>query len=150
MATSLVKILVHLVFSTKHRVPLIDATLRSELYPYMIGIVRRKGGTVIALGGMPDHVHVLLRLKAETPLADLVRALKAGSSKWVHDRPEAIPTFAWQTGYAGFSVSQSMERAVKSYILNQEEHHRSARFDEELVTLLKRHEVDFKPEFLFD
>ena len=150
MATSLVKVLVHVVFSTKHRAPLIDPTLRSDLYPYMAGIVRRKGATLLALGGMPDHVHVLLRLKADTALADLVRALKAGSSKWAHERPEAIPAFAWQTGYAGFSVSHSMERAVRSYILNQEEHHRRASFEEELVALLKRHEMDFKPDYLFD
>ena len=150
MATSLVKVLVHVVFSTKHRAPLIDSILRSDLYPYMAGIVRRKGGTLLALGGMPDHVHVLLRLKADTALADLIRALKAGSSKWVHERPEAIPSFAWQTGYAGFSVSHSMEQAVRSYILNQEEHHRRASFEEELVALLKRHEMDFKPNYLFD
>ena len=107
MATSLVKVLVHLVFSTKKRAPLIDAALREDLYPYMSGIVRQTGGVLHALGGMPDHVHVLMRLKADIRLSDQVRALKAGSSKWLHERPHPIPEFAWQTGYAAFSVSQS-------------------------------------------
>ncbi len=105
MAASLVKVLVHLVFSTKQRSPFIDAGLSAELYPYMAGIVRQKGATLLALGGMPDHVHALLRLKADLRLSDLVRALKAGSSKWVHERPERLPEFGWQTGYAAFSVS---------------------------------------------
>ena len=93
MAASLVKVLVHVVFSTKHRSPFIDSALSAELYPYMAGIVRQKGSTLLALGGMPDHVHALLRLKADLRLSDLVRALKAGSSKWVHEKPERIPEF---------------------------------------------------------
>lgn len=150
MAASLVKVLVHVVFSTKQRSPLIDAGLSTELYPYMAGIVRQKGATLLALGGMPDHVHALLRLKADLRLSDLIRALKAGSSKWVHERPERIPEFGWQTGYAAFSVSHSMEATVRSYILNQEAHHRRTSFKEELLGLLKKHEVEFDPAYLFD
>jgi REP element-mobilizing transposase RayT len=116
----------------------------------MAGIVRQRGCDLIALGGMPDHVHLLLRLKADLKLADLVRAVKAVSSKWIHERPQSIPEFAWQAGYAAFSVSQSKEAAVKSYILNQEAHHRRASFEEELMEMLKRHQIDFDPTKLFD
>ena len=150
MATSLVKVLVHLVFSTKKRACLIDAPLREELYPYMAGIVRQMGGVLQALGGMPDHVHVLVRLKADLRLSDLVRALKAGSSKWLHERPHPIPEFAWQRGYAAFSVSQSGEPAVRSYILNQEAHHKKKRYEDELIALLTKHGIDFDPDTLFD
>ncbi len=150
MATSLVKVLVHIVFSTKKRAPLIDATLRADLYPYMAGIVRHLGGTLHALGGMPDHVHALLRLKADLRLSDVVRALKAGSSKWLHERPAPIPKFAWQKGYAVFSVSQSKEAVVRSYILNQEAHHRQASYEQELIGLLKKHRIEFDLKDLFD
>jgi putative transposase len=150
MASSLVKVLVHVVFSTRKRTPFIDARLSADLYPYMAGIVRQRGCTLIALGGMPDHVHILLRLKAALTLADLVREVKAVSSKWIHERPESIPEFAWQTGYAAFSVSQSREPAVRSYILNQEKHHRQASFEEELIEMLKKHQIEFNTDYLFD
>jgi putative transposase len=150
MATSLVKVLVHVVFSTWKRTPFIDEALQADLYPYMAAILRQRGATLIALGGMPDHVHVLLRLKSDQKLADIVRSVKAISSKWIHERPESIPAFAWQEGYAAFSVSVSQETVVKSYILNQEAHHRRARFEEELPELLKRHQIDFDPTKLFD
>jgi REP element-mobilizing transposase RayT len=150
MAATLVKVLVHIVFSTKKRVPFIDDPLRVDLYPYMAGIVRHKSSTLLALGGMPDHIHALVRLKADRSLSDLVRALKAVSSKWVHEKPNPIREFAWQTGYAAFSVSQSKEAAVKSYILNQESHHGRSAFEDELVGLLKKHKVDYDPAHLFD
>ena len=150
MASSLVKVLIHVVFSTKNRAPLITGALSNDLYPYMAGITRQKGGTLLALGGMPDHVHILLRLKADLKLSDLVRAVKAISSKWIHEKPEPIPEFGWQTGYAAFSVSQSREAAVRSYILNQAAHHHRVSFEEELVELLKKHQIEFNPAHLFD
>ncbi|HEX9943961.1 MAG TPA: IS200/IS605 family transposase [Thermoanaerobaculia bacterium] len=147
---SLVKVLVHVVFSTRKRVPFIDAALSADLYPYMAGIIRHKRAALLALGGMPDHVHALIRLKADLSLSDTVRALKAVSSKWVHEKPNPIPDFAWQEGYAAFSVSPSREAAVRSYILNQEAHHRQAGFEEELLELLRKHGVEFNPKYLFD
>ena len=147
---SLVKVLVHIIFSTKKRVPMIEPALTADLYPYMAGIVRQKRATLLALGGMPDHVHALIRLKADLSLSDTVRALKAVSSKWLHEKPNPIPDFAWQEGYAAFSVSPSREAAVKSYILNQEAHHRRANFEEEIVELLEKHGVEYDPKYLFD
>lgn len=147
---SLVKILLHIVFSTRKRAPLIDAALQAELYPYMAAIIRQRGATLIALGGMPDHIHILLRMKADHKLSDLVRAAKAISSKWVHERPESIPDFAWQEGYAAFSVSLSNEAKVRNYILNQEAHHHRANFKEELTELLNKHQIEYDPNRLFD
>ena len=149
MATSLVKVLIHLVWSTKERVPFIDAALQAELYPYMSAIIRHQGGIPLALGGMPDHVHILFRLKADTRLSDLLRDLKAGSSKWVHEKKDPMPEFKWQTGYAAFSVSPSNEAKVKAYILNQEAHHRKKSFQEELIELLDKHGVEYDPKYIF-
>jgi putative transposase len=150
MATSLVKVLVHIVFSTWRRTPFIDAALQADLYPYMATIISQRGATLVAIGGIADHVHILLRLRSDQKLADIVRATKAISSKWIHERPESIPAFAWQEGYAAFSVSVSQEDVVRSYILNQEAHHRRVKFEGEMMGLLKRHKVDFDPNRLFD
>jgi REP-associated tyrosine transposase len=150
MAATLVKVLIHVVFSTKKRVAFIDAALSADLYPYMAGIVRHQRATLLALGGMPDHVHALIRLKADLSLSDMVRALKAVSSKWTHEKPNPIPEFAWQEGYFAASVSPSREAAVRSYILNQEAHHRQTDFKDELLELLRKHGVEFDPAYLFD
>ena len=150
MAATLVKVLVHVVFSTKKRVPFVDAALSADLYPYMGGIVRHQRAALLALGGMPDHVHALIRLKADLSLSDMVRALKAVSSKWVHEKPNPIPDFAWQEGYFAASVSPSREAAVRSYIMNQEKHHRRVDFKEELLELLRKHGVEFDLKYLFD
>ena len=148
MAGTFSRLLYHIVFSTKNRVPLIDPSLRAELYPYMEGIIRQQGGWLLALGGIPDHVHVLTRLKPDMPVSDLVRDLKACSSKWLHERPDRRPDFSWQTGYAVFSVSESQEAKVRSYIHNQERHHRRATFKQELISLLRKHRIEFDPAYL--
>jgi len=150
MANTLVRLLYHVVFSTKRRVPWIGTGLRDELYPYMEGIIRRQGGWLLALGGMPDHVHLLIRLKADMPVATLVRLVKANSSKWIHEQPELPSEFSWQSGYAAFSVSESREGVVRSYILGQEKHHRRLTFEQELVELLNRHRIEFDPAYLLD
>jgi putative transposase len=150
MASSLVKILLHIVFSTRKRVRFIDAGLQADLYPYMAALLRQRNASLIALGGMPDHVHILLRMKASHKLCDLVRETKAVSSKWVHERPDSIPEFGWQTGYAAFSVSQSNEARVRNYILNQEARHRRSTFEKELIGLLDKHQVEYDPAHIFD
>ncbi len=150
MAGTFSRLLYHIVFSTKKRVPFIDSDLRAELYPYMGGIIRQQGGWLLALGGMPDHVHILARLKPVMAISDLVREVKAGSSKWVHERDKALPDFAWQTGYAVFSVSESNEGVVRRYVQNQENHHRKSTFEEELIALLTKHGIEFDPAYLLD
>lgn len=98
---------------------------------------------------MPDHVHILLRLKPAVAIADLVQHVKGGSSKWVHDEG-LCPDFAWQSGYAAFSVSESKEGTVRSYIGRQETHHRRKTFKEELIALLDKHNVEYDPVYVFD
>lgn len=150
MAGTFSRLLYHVVFSTKSRTRFIDSKLRTELYPYMGGIIRRQGGWLLSLGGMPDHVHILLRLKPDVAIAELVRHVKGGSSKWVHEQKGLCPDFAWQTGYAAFSVSESKEATVRSYIERQEAHHRRTTFKDELLTLLRKHNIEFDPVHVFD
>jgi putative transposase len=150
MAGTFTRLLYHVVFSTKSRSRFIDARLRTELYPFMEGIIRRHEGWLLALNGMPDHVHLLLRLKPDLAVADLVRHVKGGSSRWVHEQDGLCPEFAWQSGYAAFSVSESREGTVRSYIARQEAHHRRTTFEAELVGLLRKHGIDFDPKYIFD
>ncbi len=150
MAGTFTRLLYHVVFSTKSRSRFIGPKLRTELYPFMEGIIRRHEGWLLALGGMPDHVHLLLRLKPDLAVADLVRHVKGGSSRWVHEQDGLCPEFAWQSGYAAFSVSESREGTVRSYIARQEAHHRRTTFEEELVGLLRKHGIDFDPKYIFD
>ena len=137
-------LLSHIIFSTKNRVPLIDADLRPRLLPYLGGIVKRMEGVPLLINGVADHIHMLVVLPAKLAVADFVAKLKANSSGWVHNNFPGKGDFAWQTGYAAFSVSHSQKQAVLDYIAGQEEHHRKVSFQQELVAFLKRHE------FLFD
>ena len=150
MAGTFSRLLYHVVFSTKHRTLFIDPKVRAELYPYMEGIVHHQGGWLLSLGGMPDHVHLLIRLKPDMPVSQQVRDVKANSSKWVHEQKGLPADFAWQAGYAAFTVSESQEGTVRSYIRNQEQHHRRTPFKEELIALLRKHRVEFDPVYLFD
>lgn len=142
------KLLYHLVFSTKLRVPSITPTIADELHRYMAGIVRGEGGLAIAIGGVPDHVHLLAQLKPTSALADFMRLLKANSSKWMNERHKRARKFGWQDGYAAFTVSESQIPSVAKYIRSQEAHHRQIPFRDELRTLLQRHGVEFEERYL--
>ena len=137
------QILLHIVFSTKRREPWIDGALAARLFPYIGGIVRAEGGVVYAIGGVDDHVHLYLRWKTDAAIADLMRTVKSRSTKWVHPEFPALGAFAWQEGYAVFSVSKSQEDVVKAYIAKQREHHAREDFRTEMVRLLKAHGVEF-------
>jgi len=123
----------HVVFSTKGRTQLIRADLQPRLWDYLAAIARNHGIRVLAVGGMDNHVHVLLVLPADAKLVDVVRTLKCNSSRWLHERK---PVFAWQEGYGAFSVSPSHVERVRRYIANQEHHHRRLSFDDELMAML--------------
>lgn len=137
----------HVVFSTKDRMPLIDQSWRSRLHEYLGGIVAGLGGFPQGTGGIADHVHLLVGLKATHCLADFMRELKKASSAWVHDEI-GIYRFAWQEGYAAFTVSASARTAVQRYIANQEGHHRKKTFREEVVELLEKAGVEYDPRYL--
>ena len=135
------QILLHIVFSTKHREPLITDAIRERLYGYIGGIVRAEQGALHAIGGVEDHVHLLVRWRADEAISDLMRTLKSRSTKWV--KSEFGSEFAWQEGYAAFSVSKSQEDVVCGYIAKQEEHHREVGFREELIKLLDAHGIEY-------
>ncbi len=149
MAHTYTKLLSHLVFSTKHRLPQIDADVMRELYPYLGGIVRELGGAPYLINGTADHLHALVSLPPTLAISEALGKLKANSSKWVHRRWPARP-FAWQTGYPAFSVSHGIVRDVERYIARQEEHHRQVTFQEELLALLRSHGVDYDERYLWD
>lgn len=140
----------HLVFSTKHRFPCVSPHLSPRLYAYLGGIVRTEGGQLLTVGGMPDHVHLLVRLGSARSLADVLRAIKAGSSKWVHETFPPASDFGWQTGYGAFTVSPSNLDVVRQYIEQQEVHHRSRSFQDEFRGLLVEHRVEFDERYLWD
>jgi putative transposase len=150
LPSSYTHLLYHLVFSTKERRPLITPVLREELYPYMGGIVRNQRGILLEIGGMADHVHLVTRFRADVSVADIVRLIKANSSKWINERPDLISEFAWQTGYGAFTVSESQLSVVRHYVQNQEEHHRKLTFQEEFVSLLKKHGIEYDERYLWE
>ena len=138
----------HLIFSTKDRVPLIVAEFRSRLHAYLGGIVKGLGGTPLAIGGIEDHVHLLVGLKTSHRLDYFVRDLKADSSEWVHKEMQK-KIFAWQKGYGAFSVSPSNVSAVKQYVLGQEKHHKRKSFQEEYIELLRASGVEYDERFVW-
>lgn len=139
-------LLVHIVFSTKERRPFIYESIEQELYQYVGGIVRNLQGVLLEIGGMSDHVHLLMKLKPIHCLAELMRDLKANSSAWCGER---VAGFVWQDGYAAFSVSESQMPVVANYIRNQKQHHRTRDFKEELEAIFERHGVKFDREQLW-
>ena len=144
------QILFHIVFSTKHRDPWITADIAERLYPYMGGIVRAEKGVLYDIGGIEDHVHMYLRWRPDATVSDLMRTVKARSSKWIHDTFPKLGTFAWQEGYSVFSVSKSQEEAVRKYIAGQAEHHKKEDFKSELLRLLLAHGIEFDERYVFE
>ena len=150
MPQSLACLHVHIIFSTKNRAPELLPEWQPRLHSYLGGILRAHGGKLLAAGGMPDHIHLLVSMSRDTSVSEIVRLLKSNSSGWIHATFSDRTRFAWQTGYAAFAVSYSHVAAVKSYILAQEKHHRKKSFQEELVTFLKRHELEYDERYLWD
>ncbi len=147
MASTYLSLHYHLVFGTKNREPWITSEWRSRLHEYLGGSVRGLGGYSEGVGGVADHVHLLVGLKATHRLADVMRELKKGSSAWVHDEIGAAG-FAWQQGYSAFTVGSTARDAVRNYIANQEEHHRGKSFREELIEMLGKAGIQYDPKYL--
>ena len=150
MAGTYTNLLYHLVFSTKNRIPLISASLQPDLYSYMGGIIRGEGGILLEIGGMPDHVHLLVKLKPTKSLSEMLNRIKAKSSKWVNEEKIKMRKFGWQDGYAAFSVSESQVDPLRQYIRDQECHHRRQSYQEEFRALLERHGVEYEERYLWD
>jgi REP element-mobilizing transposase RayT len=136
----------HIVFSTKERRPLIRAEWRPRLHSYLGGIIRRMNGVAETVGGVDDHVHLMARLRPVHCLADVMRDLKKDSTNWV--KANFDRSFAWQEGYAAFTVSPSATDAVRNYIANQESHHDKRSFVDELKELLGKAGVAYEKKYL--
>jgi REP element-mobilizing transposase RayT len=137
---------IHLVFSTKDRAKLIPKDLQPRLWAYAAGICKNHEILVHAIGGMDDHIHLLIQIPPSLSLADAVNAIKSNSSRWASEQGHK---FAWQQGYAAFGVSASLIPTVVRYIQNQESRHKKMNFDAEFLALLNKHGVEFDPKFVF-
>jgi hypothetical protein len=149
MASTYLSLHYHVVFSTKHREPLIHQSILPRLHEYLGGIIRGLGGFPQEVGGVADHVHLLFGLKATATLSDFMRELKKASSVWMQEAGGGgVSGFAWQESYAGFTISATARNAVTRYIRNQEEHHRKRSFREELIAMLVKAEVKYDEKYL--
>lgn len=150
MPQSLAKLYAHLVFSTKHRRPLLDDSIRPRVHAYLAQVVRGTGSPWVVVGGVADHVHVLFDLGRDRRPIDYVERAKRESSKFVKTLGERYQHFYWQRGYGMFSVGPAGRDAVEAYVRNQEQHHRSRSFQHEFRGLLTRYEVAFDERYVWD
>jgi REP element-mobilizing transposase RayT len=130
--------------------PWISPAVAERLYPYIGGVVRAEKGALYEIGGVEDHVHLYLRWRPDGRLSDLMRTVKAGSSKWMRETFPELAAFAWQEGYSAFSVSKSREDALKRYIRGQAGHHKTEDFKSELLRVLRAHGIEFDEKYVFD
>ena len=149
MSQSYTNLIYHIVFATKNREPLIDTDMKIRLYDYIGGTIRNLGGVALAINGMPDHVHVLARLRADKSISDVLRDLKANASGWMHDVFPDLQDFSWQRGYGAFTVSASQIEKVRKYVANQETHHLKFSFEREFEAMLQANEVEFDSRYLW-
>jgi REP element-mobilizing transposase RayT len=149
MPQSLSYLLVHIVFSTKERAPLLNAHIRPDLYAYLAATARNQGCECYRVGGTDDHVHLAIRLSRTLTSAKLVEELKTQSSKWLKSQSPLLALFAWQAGYGVFSLGASGQDALLRYIDNQQEHHRVRSFQDEYRALLKEYGVDFDEQYVW-
>jgi len=143
-------LLVHIIFSTKDRQPTITEAFRPRLYEYLGGLTRKEFGAALAVGGTADHVHGLLVLRPDVAVAQAAQRWKSLSSGWIHRTFPEAKQFAWQVGYGAFSVSPSNRAAVLKYIGGQAAHHKKTTFEEEFLAFLKKHDIEYDPQHVFD
>lgn len=144
------QIYIQVVFAVKHRRSLIDSSFEEDLYKYIAGIVRNKGQKLLAINGMPDHIHLFLGLKPLCCLSDLLREIKKSSNEFIKENGFCSYRFNWQEGYGAFSYSHSQLDQVIKYIQNQKQHHRKKTFKEEYIELLKKFNVEYEDKYLFE
>ena len=147
MSHTYVVLLVHCVFSTKNRRPLISEDMQPRLWSFIGGIARKNGFKALVVGGAADHLHVLLSLPATVPLAKAVQIVKGASSHWMNDTLKK--GFAWQEGYGAFTIGISQKLGTVAYIQSQAEHHRKRNFQEEFLAFLRKHNVEYDPRYVW-
>ncbi|HEY9220444.1 MAG TPA: IS200/IS605 family transposase [Lutibacter sp.] len=144
------QIYIQIVFTVKGRQNLIDKKYKEELQKFISGIVHKRQQKLLAIYAMPDHIHILVGIKPNIAISDLVRDIKAGSSKFINDNRWINGKFNWQEGFGAFSYSRNQIDNVIKYIANQEEHHKKTSFKEEYIDFLKTYEIDYDENYLFE
>jgi REP element-mobilizing transposase RayT len=150
MAGTFFQIYIQVIFAVKGRVNLINSNWEEELYKYITGIVTNKGQKLLAINGMPDHIHILISMRPSCCLSDLVREIKKSSNEFINKKKFVRGKFLWQEGYGAFSYSHSALDNVIAYVHNQKEHHRKRTFKEEYKEFLSKFKIEHKDEYLFE
>jgi len=150
MPQSLANVLVHVIFSTKNRAPLILPDIEGELYPYVASICRAHASPAHAIGGTENHLHIACSLARTIAVSRLIEEIKRSSSKWIKTKGANYKAFAWQNGYGAFSIGQSQVGSLKGYIARQKEHHRVKTFEEEFREFLKRYQIEYDDRYVWD
>ena len=150
MANTYTQIHIHAIFTVTGRNCIIRNNWKDELYGYITGIIQNHNHKVLAINGMPDHVHVFLGMRPVQSLSELMQCIKSDSSAWINKKGFTSKRFSWQAGYGAFSYSKSNVNNVIDYIKNQEIHHRKKTFIEEYLNFLERFEIDFEERYIFN
>lgn len=150
MANTYTALNYHVIFSTKNREPWIQQEFEQRIWEYLGGIARHNHMTALCVGGIEDHVHILLRIPPVLAVSKAMQLLKGGSSHWIHDAFPELAGFGWQDGYGAFTVSQSAMEDTKRYIQRQREHHKKRTFKEEYITFLSKYQVEYDERYLWD
>ncbi len=150
MSDSFTKIYIQVVFAVKYRDRLILPSWEEDLYKYMTGIIQNKKQKMLAINGMPDHIHFLIRMKPTCCLSDLVRDVKVSADEFIKENKFTKANFQWQDGFGAFSYAEDDVQNVINYIMNQKQHHKNVSFKDEYIGFLNEFNIEYKPEHLFD
>ncbi len=150
MPQSLIKNYIHITFSTENRYPFIKEPIRSELFKYLAGVCKELESYPIIIGGVDDHVHLLINLSQKMALMNLIEKLKVRSSKWIKTKGASYSNFYWQRGYGCFSVNPRQMELVKEYIKNQEDHHKKESFQDEYRAFLLKYNIVYQERYVWD
>jgi len=149
MANTFTQIHIQVVFSVQNRYCIIRKSWEEELFKYITGIISNNGHKVLAINGMPDHIHILFGMRPVQSLSDLMQDIKGSSSTWINNKKLAVGHFSWQEGFGAFSYGKSQIPRVIKYILNQKEHHKTLTFTEEYLDFLKKFEIPYDERYIF-
>jgi REP element-mobilizing transposase RayT len=150
MGQSLAQVYLHLIFSTKNRYPFIDSTIEQELFAYIGGIIKQQKGVSFSINGTLNHIHILCSAPRTVSLSDFMKEIKGSSSRWIKTKGNRYQKFAWQDGYAIFSVSSSQKQIVGEYISNQKIHHKKMSFENELIAFLEKYNIKYDETYLWE
>ena len=150
MADTYSQIYIQIVFSVQNRKALIHASWEEELYKYITGIIQNKGQKLIAINGMPDHIHIFIGMKPNCCFSDLVREIKKSSNSFINEKQFTKIPFNWQEGFGAFSYSDSQIDNVVNYIKNQKRHHQKKSFKDEYLEFLEKFKIEYKEDYLFE